>query len=114
MPADSEVGVVLVYPEVLGTYGDRGNAMALTRRARAREIDCRVVAVGLHDPLPRAGDIYLVGGGEDASMLLAWRRLVDDDGLLHAVDRGASCLGVCAGLQLLSRSFVGPEGEPRE
>ena len=29
MPADSEVAVVLVYPEVLGTYGDRGNALAL-------------------------------------------------------------------------------------
>lgn len=113
MSADSEVHVVLVYPEVLGTYGDRGNAMALARRARARDIDCRVVEVGLHDPLPRTGDVYLLGGGEDASMLLAWRRLVEDDGLLRALDRGASCLGVCAGLQLLSRSFVGPEGERR-
>ncbi|QWZ08224.1 hypothetical protein KRR39_23370 [Nocardioides panacis] len=113
MPADSEVRVVLVYPEVLGTYGDQGNAMAIAHRARARGIDCSVVAVGLHDPLPRAADIYLVGGGEDASMLLAWRRLVHDGGLLRALDRGATCLGVCAGLQLLSRSFVGPEGGRR-
>ena len=102
--------VVLVYPVVLGTYGDRGNVMALAHRARARGLECRVTSVGLHDPLPRDADIYVLGGGEDSSMLLAWRRLLDDDGLVTAVRGGAVAFGVCAGFQLMSRSFVGPEG----
>lgn len=114
MTTDSEVTLVLVYPEILGTYGDRGNVMALVHRARARDIATRVIEVGLHDRIPRQGDIYLLGGGEDASMLLAWRRLVADPGPVEAVERGAVGFGVCAGFQLLSRSFVGPEGEPRE
>src|SRR5919202_4670392 len=99
--ADSDLTVVLVYPEVLGTYGDRGNALALQHRSR--DIPCRVVEVGLHETVPRSADIYLLGGGEDASMLLAWRRLRQDVGVLRAVERGAACLGVCAGFQLLAR-----------
>jgi lipid II isoglutaminyl synthase (glutamine-hydrolysing) len=114
MPPDSDVCVVLVYPEALGTYGDRGNALALAHRARARQIGCRVVEVGLHDPIPRFGDVYLLGGGEDASMLLAWQQLVGDRGLLEAVDRGAACFGVCAGYQLLSTEFTAPDGEVLE
>jgi lipid II isoglutaminyl synthase (glutamine-hydrolysing) len=110
--ADSDITVVLVYPEVLGTYGDRGNALALQHRAR--DIPCRVVEVGLHETVPRSADIYLLGGGEDASMLLAWRRLSQDDGVLRAVEGGTPCLGVCAGFQLLARSFTGPDGERRE
>src|SRR4051794_22673352 len=106
--------VALVYPVVLGTYGDRGNAMALAHRARARGVRCLVKSVGLHEPVPRDADIYVLGGGEDSSMLLAWRRLLEDDGLVTAVRGGAVAFGVCAGYQLLSRSFVGPEGATYE
>ena len=70
--AGSALTVVLVWPDLLGTYGDRGNAAALVHRARARGLDCRVVEVTVHDRIPRPGDIYLIGGGEDAALLLAW------------------------------------------
>ena len=62
---ESILSVALVFPELLGTYGDRGNAAALVHRARGRGLDCRVLEVGLHDPFPRAADIYLLGGGEE-------------------------------------------------
>src|SRR5437764_6469566 len=110
---DSTLTVVVVYPEVLGTYGDRGNAIALAHRARARGIDCRVIEAGLDEPLPRAGDIYLIGGGEDAAMLLAWERLVGGRAVEEAVEAGAVCFGVCAGFQLLSLEFAGPDGRHR-
>jgi CobQ-like glutamine amidotransferase family enzyme len=107
---ESILSVALVYPEVLGTYGDRGNATALVHRARGRGLDCRVIEVGLHDPVPRAADIYLLGGGEDAAMLLAWERLRGQRGLPEAVAAGAACFAVCAGFQLLGHEFVGPDG----
>ncbi|MEP6814071.1 MAG: glutamine amidotransferase [Marmoricola sp.] len=107
MPSDSTIDVVLLYPDLLGTYGDRGNAAALLHRARARGLSCRVVEVGLHDPLPTKGDIYLIGGGEDAAMLLAWKQLGDGRALLEAAEAGAAIFGVCAGLQLLSHDFSG-------
>ena len=75
MAGDSAITVVLVYPDLLGTYGDRGNATALVHRATARGLACHVLETSVHDPLPRTGDIYLIGGGEDAAMLLAWEHL---------------------------------------
>jgi hypothetical protein len=110
---DSELAVALVYPQLLGTYGDRGNAVALLHRARSRELDLRLIEVSPGEPVPTTADIYLLGGGEDSSLILAWQELVTDQGLLKALDAGASCLAVCAGFQLLSEQFVGPDGAPR-
>jgi hypothetical protein len=107
-----ELAIVHVYPDLLGTYGDRGNVLALTHRAAARGLRCRVLEVGIDDPLPRSGDVYVVGGGEDTAQLLAMRSLAADD-LAAAVFGAHTCLAVCAGLQLLSRSFEDAEGRSR-
>ena len=114
MASESALTVALIYPEVLGTYGDRGNATALAHRARGRDLPLEVLEVSLDDALPRQADIYLVGGGEDTATLLAWRRLHDDPALAAAVAGGAVCFGVCAGYQLLARGFTGPDGQRRE
>jgi lipid II isoglutaminyl synthase (glutamine-hydrolysing) len=109
MRGESVLTVVQVYPDLLSTYGDRGNATALVHRARARSLRCHVLDVSVHDPLPRSGDVYLIGGGEDAAMLLAWEHLMAATRLERAVDAGAACFGVCAGYQLLSQDFTGPD-----
>jgi CobQ-like glutamine amidotransferase family enzyme len=103
--------IVHVYPELLGTYGDRGNALALVHRADARGIPTRVVDVGLDQPMPRLGDIYVLGGGEDSAQLLAARSLLADD-RASSVLGAAPCFAVCAGLQLLSRSFLDADDRP--
>lgn len=103
--------IVHVYPELLGTYGDRGNALALLHRAEARGITTRLVEVGIEEPLPRLGDIYVLGGGEDSAQLLAARALFADD-RAASVLADAPCFAVCAGLQLLSRSFLDGDGRP--
>jgi CobQ-like glutamine amidotransferase family enzyme len=103
--------LVLVYADALGTYGDRGNAIALRHRAEARGLACETVEVEVGEVVPRQGDIYLIGGGEDGSVLAAERHLHVDVALTWAVDHGAACLGVCAGYQLLAQEFTGPDGE---
>lgn len=97
--------VVLVYPGLLGTYGDRGNAAALAWRGRwlGVEVDLLVVAPG--EPVPRLGDIYLLGGAEDEAQVAAVDLLRADGGLHDAVARGAQLLAVCAGYQVLGESF---------
>jgi CobQ-like glutamine amidotransferase family enzyme len=105
----SSVGIGLVFPELLGTYGDAGNATVLRQRLRWRGIEATIVRIGVHDALPAACDVYVLGGGEDAPQTLATERLAEQ-GLEHAVDRGAVVFAVCAGLQLLGRSFTGADG----
>jgi CobQ-like glutamine amidotransferase family enzyme len=108
-----ELAIVHLYPDLLGTYGDRGNVLALTHRAAARGLRCRVVEVGLDDPLPRTGDLYVIGGGEDSAQMLAARSLMADD-LAAAVLGAHECLAVCAGLQLLARSFEDGTGRTHQ
>lgn len=112
MPRE-RVGVVVVYPELLGLYGDRGNALAVRRRAEARGILTQVVEVEAGESIPEQADLYLVGGAEDRSMAAAAALLEREPGLVRAVERGAGCLAVCAGFQLLSQEYVLPGGGTR-
>lgn len=99
------VTVAVVYPELLGTYGDGGNALVLAQRLRWRGHAARVIEVPVGTPVPRLADLYVVGGAEDAAQVLAASLLVRDAGLRAAAESGRPILAVCAGFQILGRSF---------
>lgn len=102
------VTIVNVFPGLLGTYGDVGNGNALAHRLRARDLSFEVLRVEPGDPVPTMADIYLLGGGEDRAQALATELI--GDALAQAVQRGATVLGVCAGFQILGRSFTDTTG----
>lgn len=104
------VEVVLVYQSLLGIYGDRGNATVLAKRLAWRGFDAVLTTVEPGEPLPDTGHVYLLGGGEDAAQISAVRALRADGGLHRAVDRGAAVLAVCAGYQIVGRSFTVADG----
>jgi hypothetical protein len=108
----SALRLVWVYPDLLSTYGDRGNLLVLLRRARLRGLEAESVQVNADEPVPRSGDIYLMGGGEDLPQILAARRLRADGGLAAAAGAGAVVFAVCAGYQVIGTEFGGTEGEP--
>jgi CobQ-like glutamine amidotransferase family enzyme len=108
----SAVRLVWVYPDLLSTYGDRGNLLMLARRARLRGIPVEIAEVNSDQRVPTDGDIYLLGGGEDLPQVLAARRLRSGGGLAGAVNQGAVVFAVCAGYQIMGAEFGGPEGEP--
>jgi CobQ-like glutamine amidotransferase family enzyme len=91
---------------LLGIYGDRGNASVLVKRLAWRGFDPALTVVEPGDPLPDTGHVYLLGGGEDAAQISAVRALQADGGLHRAVDRGAAVLAVCAGYQIVGKSFT--------
>ena len=102
---ESALRVVWLYPDLLSTYGDRGNMLILARRAHARGIPVETIEVRSDQAVPEHGDIYLLGGGEDGPQALAANRLNADQGLHRALARGATALVVCAGYQLVGTSF---------
>jgi lipid II isoglutaminyl synthase (glutamine-hydrolysing) len=108
----SAVRLVWVYPDLLSTYGDRGNLLVLARRARLRGFPVEMAEVNSDQRVPVGGDIYLLGGGEDLPQILAARRLRADGGLRAAANRGAVVFAVCAGYQIVGAEFGGVEGEP--
>jgi CobQ-like glutamine amidotransferase family enzyme len=110
----SPLRLVWVFPDLLSTYGDRGNVLVLERRARLRGLDVEIVEVNSDQPVPRDGDIYTMGGGEDLPQTLATRRLIADGGLREASERGAVVFAVCAGYQMLGVEFGGADDTPVE
>lgn len=103
--SESSIRIVWVYPDLLSTYGDRGNMLILARRAQLRGLPVETIEVRSDQPLPTTADIYLIGGGEDGPQALGAQRLIADGGLHRAVAQGSVVFAVCAGYQLLGRSF---------
>lgn len=109
----SRLRIVGLYPELLGTYGDGGNLLVLEQRLRWRGLACEVTRVRLQDAVPAEADLFVLGGGEDQAQVAALEQLRSSP-LVAAVQRGAHVFGVCAGLQILGNSFVGPDGGRHE
>ena len=61
--SDSKVRIGLVLPDVMGTYGDGGNALVLRQRLRLRGIAAEIVEVTLADPVPESLDLHAGRGG---------------------------------------------------
>ena len=102
--------IVRLYHDLLGTYGDQGNAEVLVHRARARGIECELIEVKPHDAVPTQGNIYLIGGGEDGPQAAALEMLSKDGGLNAAANAGATVFAVCAGFQIIGATLPNQAG----
>ena len=111
MADTSAVRIGLVLPDVMGTYGDGGNAVVLRQRLRLRGIDAEIVEITLADPVPESLDLYTLGGAEDYAQRLATRHLLRYPGLQRAADRGAPVLAICAAIQVLGHWYETSSGE---
>ena len=106
--SDSALTVVVVFPDLLGTYGDGGNGVVLARRAAWRGIPVELVESPSDRPLP-TGDLYCLGGGEDGPQVRAATTLRVDGTLARAVDRWR---GRCSPSAPGTRSWAVPSPGP--
>ena len=105
------VRIGLVLPDVMGTYGDGGNAVVLRQRLRLRGIAAEIIEVTLSEPVPESLDLYTLGGAEDYAQRLATRHLLRHPGLQRAAVRGAPVLAICAAIQVLGHWYETSAGE---
>lgn len=109
---ESRVRVALVYPELLGTYGDRGNAVVLVERARRRGIEAEIVEIAAGTAIPIAVDVYVFGGGEDDAQVMAATGMRESAGAIErARAAGAVVFAVCAGFQLIGTTYTANDGD---
>lgn len=102
----TRLSICLLFPDLLGTYGDGGNAVVLAKRAEWRGINAEILPVNMGEKVPERCDMYLLGGGEDQPQSAVTEILEESRALHKAVDRGAVVLAVCAGMQILGESFA--------
>jgi len=109
----SPLRIAVVYPDLLGTYGDGGNGLILAQRAEWRGLEVVLTQAPSDAALPEA-DIYCLGGGEDGPQVRAARSLIEDATLSRRAAAGAVVLAVCAGYQIVGRTFPGADGTPHQ
>ncbi len=111
MRRESAVRIVVVHPDLLGTYGDGGNAVVLAQRLRWRGYGAEIIEVPASQTVPASGDIYCLGGGEDGPQATSAGLLIEQQSLKKAVGEGAAVLAVCAGFQVVGNAFPSASGE---
>lgn len=103
-----DLRIAFLYPELMNIYGDRGNILALSRRAQWRGIDVLVDKVSVGDRIdPDYYDFYFFGGGQDKQQIAVSQDLQGQkgDAIKEAVERGAAILSICGGYQLLGHYY---------
>ena len=113
MSMDLRIGHL--YPDLMSIYGDRGNVLALTQRARWRGIDVETRAFTAGQAWDAEwADVYFFGGGQDIGQDIVGADLQGEHGdqLQRAIAGGAAVFSVCGGYQLLGREYVPEVGEP--
>lgn len=103
-----------LYGDLMNIYGDRGNIIALQKRAQWREIEVTVKNVTVGDNL-KAGeiDLFFFGGGQDQSQELVAQDLMKSNKgkvIREEVKRGVPLLSVCGGYQLLGEYYKPHKG----
>lgn len=103
-----------LYPELMSTYGDRGNIIALTRRCEWRGIDVNVLRldVGFKIQDLRACDMLFMGGAQDKQ-----QKIVSDDlskekvkALREMIEDEIPGLYICGAYQFLGKYYKEANG----
>src|SRR5438105_13162736 len=106
-----DLRIAHLYPDLMNIYGDRGNVIALTQRAKWRGIavEVRPYSVGEWTD-PDWPDVWFFGGGQDQGQDIVGADLAGKNGaaLRKSVEGGAAIVSVCDGYQLLGHES-GPE-----
>src|SRR6202158_2454515 len=109
-----DLRVAHLYPDLMSIYGDRGNVLALSQRARWRDIavEVRPYTVGTTFDWDWP-DLWFFGGGQDQGQDLVGADLAGANGeaLRRSLVHGAAALTICGGYQLLGHEYV-PENAP--
>ncbi len=107
-----ELVIVSLYPRDMNIYGDRGNVLALARRARAHGFSPRVVEINPGDVLPEHVDIVIGGGGQDSGQArVAVDLQAKGEQLRGLAASGAPMLMICGLYQLFGHRFITHTGD---
>ena len=113
-----KISIGWFYPDLMSTYGDRGNVMCLSSRCTWRGIDVEIEEITLETRAKVVSqcDLLFVGGAQDRQQKIVEQDLREGKGaaIKETVERGIPGLYICAAYQLFGHSYQPAEGETLE
>ncbi len=110
-----KLNIAWLYPDLMSTYGDRGNVMVLQKRCEWRGIAVKVRPVTLATPAIelRNCDLLFMGGAQDRQQKLVGVDFLKRKGpvVKDMVERGIPALFVCAAYQFVGQYYQPYQGE---
>ncbi len=107
-----------LYPELMSTYGDRGNIIVLSKRCEWREIKVTIFPIDFKttEKDVKSSDLIFGGGAQDRQQGILVDDLRETKGpvLKKLFDRGIPGLFVCGAPQLLGHSYMTGDGKELE
>ncbi len=103
-----ELTIGWLYPELMSTYGDRGNIICLTRRCFWRGIFPTVIPIDTTTTLTKLAkcDLIFGGGAQDRQQEIVMRDLIKKkDALRKMFEKDVPGLFVCGAPQLLGHYY---------
>jgi CobQ-like glutamine amidotransferase family enzyme len=107
--------IAWLYPDLMSTYGDRGNVIVLRKRCEWRGIKAEIVPVTLETRLSTLEncDIIFMGGAQDRQQKLASADFLKHKGPIvrKMVEHGTPALFVCAAYQFVGHFYKPYRGD---
>ncbi len=104
-----------LYPELMSTYGDRGNVIVLQKRCEWRGINVDVLRITPDTKLEDLKKVNLIfgGGAQDREQEIVMKDLHGQKGemLKQLIENNIPALFVCGSPQLMGNSYESAEGE---
>lgn len=107
-----ELRIAHLYPDLMNTYGDMGNIIALTKRCMWRNIAVTTTNISVGDTIdPEYYDLYFFGGGQDWQQGVVAEDLKSKSQAMHTAKANkAVFLSICGGYQLLGHYYKAFDG----
>ncbi len=103
-----------LYPDLMNTYGDRGNILVLQKRCQWRNIDVEIkhLDVGFLDTELKACDILFMGGAQDTQQMIVSHDFSANKTTLlkELVEAGTPGLFICGAYQFLGQYYKEADG----
>jgi CobQ-like glutamine amidotransferase family enzyme len=112
-----EINICHLYPDLLNMYGDRGNIIALRKRAQWRGITVNVHNITLGEAfVPENYEIIFLGGGQGYEQEIILKDFLEQKGseIKNAVNHDKVFLCICGGYQLMGNYYKTSDGRELE
>ncbi len=110
-----QLTIAWLYPDLMSTYGDRGNIEVLVKRCMGRNVDAEVIRINIdseNNNLKQC-DLIFMGGAQDRQQKLVGKDFITNKGpvIKEMLDRRIPALFVCAAYQFAGNYYLPYQGE---